>query len=95
MILKSGDKINEPSYFEQQELSDEDSDYELEYEILSAGSAEPWDDRDVTWVCADGQIATAGYEGSVRNNSDDKLGPNGKSGIRANVGELQPVERQC
>lgn len=48
--MKSGDKINEPSYLEQQELSDEDSDYELEYEILSAGSAEPWDDRDVPWV---------------------------------------------
>ncbi|KAF3639387.1 hypothetical protein FXO38_22695 [Capsicum annuum] len=81
MILKSGDKITEPSLPEQQELSDEESDYELEYEILSAGSAEPWDDTDVGWVSADGPVATNGMEGSA---------PNGKSEIGLVRGEMQP-----
>ncbi|KAK4368232.1 hypothetical protein RND71_012024 [Anisodus tanguticus] len=88
MILKSGDKINEPSLPDEQELSD-DSDYELEYEILSAGSADPWDDRDVAWVSADGQIGTTGREGSVGYDPADE-GPSVKSEIRANGGELQP-----
>ncbi|MCD7459514.1 hypothetical protein HAX54_041160 [Datura stramonium] len=81
MILKSGDKITEPSLPEQQELSDEESDYELEYEILSAGSAEPWDDTDIGWVSADGPVATTGTEGSVSN---------GKSEERLITGEMQP-----
>ncbi|KAM3394363.1 putative protein isoform X1 [Capsicum galapagoense] len=81
MILKSGDKITEPSLPEQQELSDEESDYELEYEILSAGSAEPWDDTDIGWVSADGPVATNGMEGSA---------PNGKSEIGLVRGEMQP-----
>lgn len=38
------------------ELSEEESDYEPEYEILSAGSAEPWDD--VGWISADGPATT-------------------------------------
>ncbi|XP_060193483.1 uncharacterized protein LOC132622829 isoform X2 [Lycium barbarum] len=88
MILKSSDKINEPSLPEQQELSDEDSDYELEYEILSTGSADPWDNRDVAWVSADGQIETTGREESVGYDPDDE-GPSGKSDIRGNGGELQ------
>ncbi|CAN4116707.1 unnamed protein product [Withania somnifera] len=76
MILKSGDKITEPSLPEQQELSDEESDYELEYEILSAGSADPWDDTDIGWVSAD-----AGAKGSV---------PNEKNEIGLVSGEMQP-----
>ena len=36
------------------ELSSGESDYEFEYEILSAGSAEPWDDTDKVWVSANG-----------------------------------------
>lgn len=58
MLLKSGDKINEPSLPEQEELSEEESDYEPEYEILSSGSADPWDD--VGWKSADGPISTSG-----------------------------------
>lgn len=81
MILKSGDKITEPSLPEHQELSDEESDYELEYEILSAGSADPWDDTDIGWVSADAPVATTGTEGSV---------PNGKSEIGLIRGEMQP-----
>ncbi|KAL5754258.1 hypothetical protein ACOSP7_022478 [Xanthoceras sorbifolium] len=56
MILKSGDKITEPSLPEKEELSEEESDYEFEYEVLSAGSAEPWDDSDEVWVSADGIV---------------------------------------
>ncbi|XP_060188222.1 uncharacterized protein LOC132617272 isoform X1 [Lycium barbarum] len=75
MILKSGDKITEPSLPDQQELSDEEeSDYELEYEILSAGSADPWDDTDIGWVSANTP------EGSV---------PNGKSEIELIRDEMQ------
>ncbi|MCE3216134.1 hypothetical protein HAX54_005055 [Datura stramonium] len=60
-----------PGMIMKSELSDEDSDYEVEHEILSA----------------DGHIATAGCEGSVPNDSDDELGPNGNCEIRANGGE--------
>ncbi|ONH97364.1 hypothetical protein PRUPE_7G185600 [Prunus persica] len=53
MILKSGDKIAEPSLPEREEdLSEEESDYEFEYEILSAGSAEPHEDTYTGWVSA-------------------------------------------
>ncbi|KAL2559545.1 uncharacterized protein Fot_04284 [Forsythia ovata] len=54
MSLKSGDKIIEPSLPEQEgipateyfdnflsDLSEEESEYKLEYEVLSSGSAEP------------------------------------------------------
>ncbi|CAN6680631.1 hypothetical protein ACFX13_018467 [Malus domestica] len=52
MILKSGDKIAEPSLPERgEDLSDEESDYEFEYEVLSAGSADPFDDTE-EWVSA-------------------------------------------
>lgn len=69
MILKSGNKITEPSLPEKEELSEEGSDYELEYEVLSAGSAEPWDDFDEeVWVSANGVdgIPDAG-ESSAKN----------------------------
>lgn len=52
MILKSGETVNQPSLPEQEDSSDEEPNYEFEYEILSAGSVEePWDD-DVSWVSA-------------------------------------------
>lgn len=44
-------------------MSDEESDYEIEYEALSAGSAEPWDDTDGGWVSAVSSVATS-YAGS-------------------------------
>ncbi|KAD5960754.1 hypothetical protein E3N88_12226 [Mikania micrantha] len=52
MVLKSGDTINQPTLPEQEDTSDEEPNYEFEYEILSAGSVEPWDDTDVTWISA-------------------------------------------
>ncbi|KAL3613647.1 hypothetical protein CASFOL_041721 [Castilleja foliolosa] len=57
MLLKSGDRINEPELPEhEEELSEEESDYEPEYEKLSSGSAEPWDD--VGWISADDPLST-------------------------------------
>ncbi|KAF2291675.1 hypothetical protein GH714_028070 [Hevea brasiliensis] len=44
MILKSGNNITQPALPNKEDLSEEESDYEVEYEVLSAGSAEPWDD---------------------------------------------------
>nr|XP_016461191.1 PREDICTED: uncharacterized protein LOC107784559 [Nicotiana tabacum] len=81
MILKSGDRITEPSLPEPQELSDEESDFELEYEILSAGSADPWDDTDLGWVSADAPGETSGTKESV---------PNGKSGTELIGREMLP-----
>ncbi|KAA8547611.1 hypothetical protein F0562_004040 [Nyssa sinensis] len=80
MILKSGNKISLP---EKQELSEEESDYEIEYEVLSAASAEPWDDMDVGWVSANSSIATTAAGGSV--DIDDR-----KNESKAVEGELQP-----
>ncbi|KAL6338985.1 hypothetical protein AAG906_024136 [Vitis piasezkii] len=68
MTLKSGDKIMEPSLPENQELSEEESDYEIEYEILSAGSAEPWDDTDEAWVSASGPTASTSTSRSLTQN---------------------------
>ncbi|XP_057456429.1 uncharacterized protein LOC130747496 [Lotus japonicus] len=52
MILKSGDRISQPSFPEKEDLSSEESDYDQEYEVLSAGSADPWHDTEQEWVCA-------------------------------------------
>ncbi|GAB4826621.1 hypothetical protein Ancab_033516 [Ancistrocladus abbreviatus] len=52
MVLKSGNKIPYQSLSEREELSEEESDYEFEYEVLSGGSAEPWDDTEERWVSA-------------------------------------------
>uniref|UniRef100_A0A5B7AUZ8 Uncharacterized protein n=1 Tax=Davidia involucrata TaxID=16924 RepID=A0A5B7AUZ8_DAVIN len=87
MILKSGNKIAEPSLPEKQELSEGESDYEFEYEILSAGSAEPWDDTDVGWVSADGSIATTDAGGSINIDARECYEENE---IKAVGGELQP-----
>lgn len=69
MILKSGNRIPELSLAEKEDFSDE-SDYEIEYEILSRGSDEPWDGMDGSWVALN-DIPTATDEGeaSVRRNN--------------------------
>lgn len=53
MILKTGDKIAEPSLPEKEELSEEESDFEIDYEVLSEGSAELWGDTN-QWISANG-----------------------------------------
>ncbi|XP_056687651.1 uncharacterized protein [Spinacia oleracea] len=50
MVLKSGNRILAPTLPDRQESSDEESDYEAEYEVLSGGSAELWDDIEDNWV---------------------------------------------
>jgi hypothetical protein len=50
------------------ELSSGESDYELEYEILSAGSAEPWDDTDKGWVSASGSTSCPDMAGLAAQN---------------------------
>ena len=49
-------------------MSEEESDYEIEYEILSAGSAEPWDDTDEVWVSASGPTASTSTSRSLTQN---------------------------
>ncbi|CAL9165679.1 unnamed protein product [Musa hybrid cultivar] len=44
MILKSGNKIINPSLVEKEESTDDESEYEIEYEALSHGSDEEWND---------------------------------------------------
>lgn len=53
MILKSGNMVAAPYHIEKggSESSEDESDYDIEYEILSAGSADPFDDTEV-WVSA-------------------------------------------
>ncbi|KAL6993343.1 hypothetical protein U1Q18_011459 [Sarracenia purpurea var. burkii] len=89
MVLNSGDKITEPCLPEKQELSEEESDYEFEYEVLSAGSAEPRDDRDDEWVSADGSLATSFAGCSVAQNVTTKE-CGGETGISSGEGEQQP-----
>jgi hypothetical protein len=50
------------------ELSSGESDYELEYEILSSGSAEPWDDTDKGWVSASGSTSCPDMAGLATQN---------------------------
>ncbi|XP_051148108.1 uncharacterized protein LOC127263160 [Andrographis paniculata] len=69
MVLKSSDKINEPTLPEQEEVSEEEeSDFEIDYEVLSSGSAEPWDD--VGWVSADGPVSASEIGRSVEWSSE-------------------------
>lgn len=78
MILKSGNKITGPSLPDKEELSEEESEYELEYEVLSGGSAEPWDDAYGGWVSGNDLNANPeGSSSSTQNNvimeHDDKI----------------------
>ncbi|KAF8409896.1 hypothetical protein HHK36_002414 [Tetracentron sinense] len=81
MILKSGNKISEPSPLKK-ELSEE-SDYEIEYEILSEGVADPWDDTDVVWVSSSGPVAATDTGGQL--NKHDR-----EPEVNDDAGELQP-----
>ncbi|KAJ6390699.1 hypothetical protein OIU77_024835 [Salix suchowensis] len=69
MILKSDNRITLPTLPDKEEISDEESDYELEYEVLSGGSAEPWDDTYGGWVSANGRTVIPDEGGSVTENN--------------------------
>lgn len=71
------------------ELSEEESDFELEYEVLSAGSADPWDDTEGGWVSANVPIATSGTSGAAEENPKAKES-DAKSQLETVGGELQP-----
>ncbi|XP_020596458.1 uncharacterized protein LOC110036368 [Phalaenopsis equestris] len=43
MILKSGNLIKFPDLVEREDFTEDESDYEFEYEVLSGGAGEPWD----------------------------------------------------
>ncbi|GMH30275.1 hypothetical protein Nepgr_032118 [Nepenthes gracilis] len=61
MILKSGNKITAPILPERQEseLSQDESDYEIEYERLPQGSSELWDDDgEEEWVSVNAPISS-------------------------------------
>lgn len=70
-------------------MSDEESEFELEYEILSAGSADPWDDTEVEWVSANADAATSGTSGAIQQTINANVS-DGKSEIKSNTGELLP-----
>lgn len=70
-------------------MSEEESDFELEYEILSAGSADPWDDTEVTWMSANGHATTSGTSGAIEQNINSK-DCEGNSKITSVEGQLQP-----
>ncbi|KAK9230767.1 hypothetical protein WN943_020997 [Citrus x changshan-huyou] len=72
MVLKSGDKITEPSLPVKEESSEEESDFEFDYEELSAGSADPWDDSEEVWVSANGRSRVPDTEGSAAQNNSVK-----------------------
>ncbi|KAG9129131.1 hypothetical protein Leryth_006385 [Lithospermum erythrorhizon] len=88
MVLNSGDKIKEPSLLEQEDLSEEESDYELEYERLSDGSAEPVDDTFGGWVSFDD--ATASGSGESNRQELEIKDFDGNSQTRSVDDELQP-----
>lgn len=70
------------------ESSEEESDYEVEYEILSAGSAEPGDDTDGNWVSANHFASVGDTQGLVNQNlatENSIVDINNRS-----AGELQP-----
>ncbi|KAK1581522.1 hypothetical protein Q3G72_006766 [Acer saccharum] len=89
MILKSGDEITEPSLPKKEEFSEEESDYEFEYEVLSPGSAEPWDDSDEVWVSADGIVGIPDAGGSSAQNIS-ATEHNQANVTRSDNAELQP-----
>lgn len=60
---------------------EKESDYELDYEILSAGSAEPWDDTEEGWVSASGPGESSSVAGSAAENVSSTE-CNGENGIR-------------
>ncbi|KAF9618716.1 hypothetical protein IFM89_002411, partial [Coptis chinensis] len=83
MVLKSGNTIVEPYRMKEEELSEEESDYEVEYEILSAGSAEPFDDTEV-WVSANGPTTSMSTKEPVTENVTSNDEPE-KEGNPSNV----------
>ncbi|OMO65393.1 Alpha/gamma-adaptin-binding protein p34, partial [Corchorus capsularis] len=92
MVLKSGDKITEPSLPEKkEESSEEEPDYEFDYEVLSAGSVEPWDDTSEVWISASESSNTVLDIGKSID-TDDSVTQSVQGNIsRIEKDELQPL----
>ncbi|KAL9663379.1 hypothetical protein QQ045_018765 [Rhodiola kirilowii] len=93
MVLKSGNgKVVEP-YLPQGEeaVSDEESDFEFDYEVLSeGGDGEPWDVVDEGWVSATGKSAVFDAGGSSNGCQDGGSGCSGeREGLSASVAVVQ------
>ncbi|CAK9319661.1 unnamed protein product [Citrullus colocynthis] len=102
MILKSGDKITNPSLPKEEELSEEESDFEIDYEILSGGSAEPWDDYQGCPSNGEGSSIDAGAHGKDDDIAEQDRGcqniceqPKGEENPVAFDGELDQVMDPC
>lgn len=66
MILKSGNKINLPDLVDKEDFTDDESEYEIEYEVLSGGADEPWDNIDDPR--ASSSVLKSGVEGTIADN---------------------------
>ncbi|XP_047316035.1 uncharacterized protein LOC124919753 [Impatiens glandulifera] len=65
MVLKSGEKITQLSLPDEPEMSEVESDYEFEYQVLSAGSAEEeWDETASGWVTANDCSSSSSFSQS-------------------------------
>lgn len=93
MILKSGDRVPEsfPREKAESDVSDEEeSDYELEYEVLSGCSAELWDDNDASWAAFVDSRASTSYQEGSNSQVDGSVNTKGEQGTSAvtNAGNL-------
>lgn len=81
------------------ELSSGESDYEFEYEILSAGSAEPWDDMDKGWVSANGITSFPDRASHDRENvsgsDEEKLQPSTSMAPLQDENDLGVIANAC
>lgn len=93
------------SIFALSEFSSEESDYELEYEVLSAGSPDPWDDTEQGWVSATALDAGGSVPQSQNNpitdfergdeiKSDKKLQPPTSSTVLQDESDKEVVDSE-
>lgn len=88
MVLKSGNRILAPTLPERQESSEEESDYEGEYEILSGGSADIWDDTEGGWVSAPAPTEPAKPEMAPKHETHEPTSTSAGPESRENAGEV-------
>ncbi|KAK3143885.1 hypothetical protein QOZ80_4AG0306210 [Eleusine coracana subsp. coracana] len=88
MILKSGNRITAPTLIENEESTDDESNYEFDYEVLSHGSDEQWEfvgesstsrRFEGSKEAEDTQDHTQQVMGADNNSSPSKLLPNDTS----------------
>lgn len=95
MVLKSGNRIIAPTLPERQDSSEDDTDYEAEYEVLSGGSAELWDDTEDGWVSAIPPNTSSVESSDLKSVSEaERAEPSALASSEGgeNNGELEPKE---